>query len=636
MQIKEIIIYGKNGKIRRLSFNLGKLNIITGNSKSGKTAVGEIINYCLGGSSCNISDGVVRENSTWYAIILQLENEQIFIARKNPKVGKQTTNACYVEIGKEILIPENKDFEANDTVEGVEELISKRLKINENLNIPPEGQTRGALAANIRHALYYCFQFQDEIAARSFLFHRQAEPFITQSIKDTLPYFLGIVNEKALELENERMIIKRKLAIEKRKLDELEMLQGGGMKKALTLISEAKAVGLLSSKEDYDIDNFDEIFYVLSSIEEWKPKSVEVIGMDKISYLQNQLDSLQTELVEINEDIFFAKSFNGETEGFSTEAEHQKLRLSSIGLFDKLNFDPGHCPLCSNVLTNPIPEVDMIKTAIEKLDANIKNVSKEKPKLRKHIDGLEKRRQQIKEEIQKIKYEIDGIYNHNKEAKKLRDLYTRRAKIVGRISLWVESVADKSDVNSIKLAIKELQGRLDEIDNLLDKETLEDRKQSVLSRISSNMTKWAQTLELEHLENPYRLDMNKVTVVVDKPDRPVPLRQLGSGSNWVGVHLIVYFALQKYFIENARPVPQFIFIDQPSQVYFPSGEEEEDIDWKMVEKMYDFIYNQVQLLSGKLQVIVVDHANLENNENFMSSVLEDWHKGTKLIPDDWY
>ena len=150
------------------------------------------------------------------------------------------------------------------------------------------------------------------------------------------------------------------------------------------------------------------------------------------------------------------------------------------------------------------------------------------------------------------------------------------------------------------------------------------------------MTKWAQTLELEHLENPYRLDMNKVTVVVDKPDRPVPLRQLGSGSNWVGVHLIVYFALQKYFIENARPVPQFIFIDQPSQVYFPSGEEEEDIDWKMVEKMYDFIYNQVQLLSGKLQVIVVDHANLENNENFMSSVLEDWHKGTKLIPDDWY
>lgn len=233
MQVKEIIIYGKNGKIQRLPFNLGKLNIITGNSKSGKTAVGEIINYCLGGSSCNIVDGVVIENSIWYAIILQLDNEQIFIARKNPEVGKQTTNVCYVEIGEEILVPKNMDFEANHTVKGVEELISKRLKINENLNIPPEGQTRNALVANIRHALFYCFQFQDEIAARAFLFHRQAEPFITQSIKDTFPYFLGIVNEDALELENERAIVKRKLAIENRKLGELDMLQRWRTKKGV-------------------------------------------------------------------------------------------------------------------------------------------------------------------------------------------------------------------------------------------------------------------------------------------------------------------------------------------------------------------------------------------------------------------
>lgn len=64
------------------------------------------------------------------------------------------------------------------------------------------------------------------------------------------------------------------------------------------------------------------------------------------------------------------------------------------------------------------------------------------------------------------------------------------------------------------------------------------------------------------------------TVVVDKPDRPVPLKQLGSGSNWVGVHLIAYFALQYYFIGTNRPVPSFLFFDQLSQVYFPSGLDE--------------------------------------------------------------
>lgn len=46
----------------------------------------------------------------------------------------------------------------------------------------------------------------------------------------------------------------------------------------------------------------------------------------------------------------------------------------------------------------------------------------------------------------------------------------------------------------------------------------------------------------------HRLDLNKVTVMVDKSERPVPLKQLGSGSNWVGVHLITYFALHYFCI----------------------------------------------------------------------------------------
>ncbi|EEG31571.1 hypothetical protein CLOSTMETH_00785 [[Clostridium] methylpentosum DSM 5476] len=45
----------------------------------------------------------------------------------------------------------------------------------------------------------------------------------------------------------------------------------------------------------------------------------------------------------------------------------------------------------------------------------------------------------------------------------------------------------------------------------------------------------------------YRLGLNKVTVV-EKPERPVLFKQLGSGSNWVGVHLIAYFALQRFLL----------------------------------------------------------------------------------------
>lgn len=178
--------------------------------------------------------------------------------------------------------------------------------------------------------------------------------------------------------------------------------------------------------------------------------------------------------------------------------------------------------------------------------------------------------------------------------------------------------------------------RIQEIDDILDRDSVEERKQSALSRIQKDMTRWAKDLELEHCDSPYRLDLNKVTVIVDKPERPVPLKQLGSGSNWVGVHLITFFALQRFFIGANRPVPRFLFFDQPSQVYFPSELDEKQIDWNEVGKMYQFIIDRTKELDGKLQVIIVDHANL-NNEPFKNFICENWWSiDSNLIPNDWY
>ena len=243
MQIRELVLYGYNGKVRHLPFALGKVNIITGRSKSGKSAIGDIIDYCMGGDSCNIADGIVRDNVAWYGLLLQFDNERIFVARKNPDKGQQTTSTSYIEIGEEIEVPESCDFISNTNSSGIEKTLTQRIGISENLNTPPEGQSRLPLAANIRHALYYCFQGQDEIAAKNFLFHRQSDDFVTQAIKDTIPYFLGAINEEALALENERAVLKRRLTIERRRLEENRHLMGGGFERAVKLIGEARQVG---------------------------------------------------------------------------------------------------------------------------------------------------------------------------------------------------------------------------------------------------------------------------------------------------------------------------------------------------------------------------------------------------------
>ena len=635
MQIRKLILYGKNGKVRSIPFKLGQVNIITGKSKSGKSAIGDIIEYCLGGDSCNIADGVIRENVSWYGLLLQFEEEQIFVARKNPEPGQQSTSYCYVKRGKVVSMPETTEFTSNENVAGLEELLSQKVGISENLNIPSEGQSRNALTANIRHALYYCFQNQDEIAAKNFLFHRQAEDFITQSIKDTMPYFMGIINEDALEKEKERSILKRKIVIEKRRIEEKRMLQGGGIKRGTALLAEAKYVGLLSDDIDIQYDSYDSVYAVLKNINEWSPVSIKNSGMDRLSYLQTELDKCLSELSELDEDIKNAKNFAGESKGFIEEAGHQKLRLSSIGLFEKLDFRPNYCPLCSKEMDSPLPNVEMIKVAINNLNKNIENVEREKPKLRKYIDGLEDNRQKLREQVQRIRDEIDGIYLQNQEANQIKDLNARRAKVVGRISLWLESVEKDDGLEKREEEIKKMEERLKELDEYLDKEAIEDRKQSILSRLSIDMTEWAKQLCLEHSDNPYRLDMNKVTVVVDKEDRPVPLKQMGSGSNWVGIHLITYFALQKFFVKSHRPVPRFLFLDQPSQVYFPSELDEKKTDIKMVNKLYDFIIQQISDLSGELQVIIVDHVNLDNEE-FKKRIVEDWWGDNNLVPAEWY
>ena len=637
MQIRELVLYGYNGKVRHLPFALGQVNIITGRSKSGKSVVGDIIDYCLGGDSCNIADGVVRDNVAWYGLLLQFEHERVFVARKNPDKGQQTTGVCYIDIGKKIEAPDNCDFSSNTNVSGIEESLTRRIGISENLNTPPEGQSRLPLAANIRHALYYCFQGQDEIAAKNFLFHHQSDDFITQAIKDTIPYFLGAISEEALTLENERSILKRKLTLEKRKLEENRNLMGGGSERAISLIGEARQAGLIDASTQIDYKNYREMYSVLQTAMNWSPSMIgSNSGMDRLTFLQSKLQEIRDEFDEIGISLDNARKFVGETAGYSGEAQHQKMRLESIGLFEQLTFNPGKCPLCSGTLEQPLPSVEMIKASIVNLDKSIANVTREQPKLRAFISDLEREREKKQEEIKALEAEIDGLYQQESERARLRDINARRGKVVGRISLWVESVENDTESEKQEQVVKRIEGRIKEIDDILDRDSVEERKQSALSRIQEDMTKWAKALQLEHSDNPYRLDLNKVTVVVDKPERPVPLKQLGSGSNWVGVHLIAYFALQRFFVNANRPIPRFLFLDQPSQVYFPSELDKKQIDWNEVNKMYQFIIDRTIELNGKLQVIVVDHADLKE-ESFRQFICENWWPIDKnLVPSDWY
>lgn len=634
MQIKTIILYGKNGLRRDVQLELGTVNIITGRSKTGKSVIGDVIDYCLGGDSCNIAEGIVRRCVAWYALLLQFDSEQMFIARKNPDSKHQSSSELYYEIAGTVVIPATCDFVSNADTQTIESILSNRLGIKDNQFTPHEGQSREPVKANIRHALSFCFQKQSVVAVNTQLFHRQNETYVAQAIKDTLPYFWGVIDDRLLSLESERTQLKREILLLKRKITEQEAIIGDGLSRAYSLLSEAEALGMIHIENSSSLD-LAQAISLLQTVQEWSPHSKLGGHNDQILTLQLQIEQLTDEISRLSDSIAITKSYIGEDERFSSQVQEQKLRLESIGLFEDIFNSGCVCPLCSSVMEKSLPNAEQLRQSIAKLDAAIGQVERERPHLVQHIVAMQEERERYISQRKQLELNLASLIAQDEQDKLLSDKNARCGRVIGRISLWLESVEEPQDDTTLQDSLVAKELRLDEIEQLLSADATSERIDSVLSKLAQDMTKWANELQLEHVNCPYRFDYKKMTVVVDL-DRPVPLRQLGSGSNWLGIHLITYFAMQKYFILNKRPVPQFIFLDQISQVYFPADDEHEPVDQDRaaVEHIYKFIFEKVQELEGKLQVIIVDHAKLKNDE-FKNSTCEDWWSGETLVPIGW-
>ncbi|TDX44479.1 DUF3732 domain-containing protein [Orenia marismortui] len=640
MQILEIVLYSYSGKKRVVPLQSNSVNVITGGSGTGKTALIDIIDYCLGKGECMISEGVILKKVAWFGLLLKFGDEKLFIARENPGLKKKTTNRSYIEQGVEVSSPDNIS-EPNTNIEAITETLNNKIGISPNLNIPPEEQTRNPLSANIRHALFYCFQHQTEVATNQYLFHRQSEDYITQTIKDTLPYFLGAVQEDRLALEQELKRAKRGLSKAKNKLNNIKAIQGKDLSKAIGLLSEAKELELAEQRKNPN--DFKEFVEVFEKIINWTPDKINTPNSERIIILQSELKELKDNLNEKQESIMAAKTFAREASGFMREVSEQKFRLESIGLFNYSEHNSELCPVCSQNIKESIPNANLLEKSIKKLDSSLKSVTKERPKLREYIEALEEKSEVIKELIKKKNEEINGVLKTKEDANKLRNLNVQRGKVIGRISLWLESVNLTDDLSGLKEEVRIAKKKVEELEKNLDIEKVEEKINSILNRMGIQMTKWSESLKLEHSENPIRFDIKKATVIVDMENRFVPLRKIGSAENWVGYHIISHLALHKHFARHSRPVPRFLFLDQPSQVYYPREKDSElrgsldglnDEDRKAVYRLYNFIFDFIEDYVPEFQIIVTDHADLVD-DRFQSSVVERWRDNNALIPENW-
>lgn len=644
-QVINIVLYGFNQEQRVLSLKPGRLNIITGSSKSGKTALIEIMDYCFGASECGIPEGIIRQTVEWVGVCLQVPDGHVFVARRLPPNGQDASSDVFYTLGKDIDIPVYSSLKQTTNPKALEKLLTTHTGISQNIHEPPSGQTRDPLSANIRHALFYCFQQQSEVISNRHLFHKQNEQWIPQAIKDTMPYFLGAVDDEYVAKMAELRRLRLELRGLERKLAEHEAVRGSGISRAQSLIIEAVDLGLrpagtTTSEWEESVTLLKDIISN-SFLDEENEISEEG---DEFERLQENRQQLTHDLHRIKDQLLAAQALSSERQGYSREGGAQLARLRSIHLFeDNEGVNHSSCPLCQSQLPdNQIPPSILdLRESISELETQIRSVEERSPQMEQVVLTLKSRLAEVQGKLKENRESLEALQASNQRLQKLRDRSNRRAHILGRISLYLESLPHLEDTSDLKNAIAVHKEKIGQLEEELSDEVVQDRIQSFLFNLSRDMSEWARELRLEHSENPLRLDIKRLTVVADGDNGPIPMERMGSGENWVGYHLIAHFALHKWFVSHDRPVPRFLFIDQPSQVYFP-----EDRDWmqgsndtpgedrQAVSRMYQLALKLIDQLSPSLQIIITDHANI-HEDWFQDCIIERWREGQKLIPSEW-
>ena len=644
MQLDALILYNASGDIRQIRFRPGRLNIITGESGTGKSSIIGILRFLLGDNSPHVPLGPIQNSVAWYGLLAHSGKTRFFIGRPAPAHNVSTSQAM-LSIGQ-AEVPEFASLQPNLNTDELVNYLGGVIGIEENLHVPPEGHTRRALAANLRHALYYCFQGQGEVANPDILFHHQNRDFQKQAIRDTLPYFLGAQSPDALRKREQLTELRRELRRRTTALENARAIRDQGVGRAAGLLAEARGAGL--SRSEVVPAAAGEAFEILSSIlhgDTNGPRDREDEDDAGAERLIDRRAELRADLREVGNKIRGLDEFGRVGTEYGAELDEHRVRLASIGLIPNTSDLAAICPVCQNALSSPDSH-NAIEQSLGRVQRRIELAARDQPRVTSARAELIQQRDALRSSLADTDAALLEIANSEDARASALRTWDQQSFVRGRIAQYLEttSVGSDRELTALERGIAQIEAEAARLVEELDPDALRSAVISALNIVGRGMTAIAQSFPLEHSDHGVRIDPYRLTVVADTLQGPayMDLGAIGSGMSWVGYHLSAYLALQGYFIDMNRPVPRFVVFDQPSQAFFPRDRETggdlselSDTDRNNTLKLYQTMFETVEALGGQLQVIAFDHADFGDSW-FQESIIETWRDGAALIPQTWY
>ena len=245
LQLLKLVIWPKSSKFapRIVEFKPGKVNVITGSSRTGKSAIIPIIDYCLASSDCFIPIDTIRDHAAWYGIVIQTDSEQILLSRMVPD-GTQVSNAFYVLRAPAVSIPP-AIIEPNEKTDGVKNILNAISSVpyfSLEGNIEKKSyQSR----LSFRDLMALVFQNQDIVANQNILFYKTHAHEHRERLRNWFPFILGAENIDILKARQRYQEVEQRLKLLKREFEKASAHSSSWLANMVGHLKVAKEYGLL-------------------------------------------------------------------------------------------------------------------------------------------------------------------------------------------------------------------------------------------------------------------------------------------------------------------------------------------------------------------------------------------------------
>lgn len=651
--IREIILWPRDAALppKRVQFAEGSLNVISGVSRTGKSAVIPIIDYCLGSDTCTIPVSTIRDRCSWFGIVVMTPGGEKLLARREPG-AQRATGDMFVLDGATVEPPQFISAK-NTTVDAVKRSLDELSGLT-LLDFDPERTGTGYKGRpSFRDLMAFTFQPQNIIANQNVLFFKADTTEHREKIRTIFPYVLGALSPELLAKQHELSQLRKDLTRKERELQTMRAISERWIAEIRGWESQARELGLITAVNMDDSVNtiIDRLRAVVRTADRSPQVTEETIdaSVRELIALQREESDRATVVAQLRRRLSEMEQLRDTATQYRGQLQVQRDRLQVAKWLRDLHATEHSCPLCGQGMASAHEGVASLLKALEQIEQSAGQFVGVPAAFDRELQRVREDLRPALEQLEGIRHRIRILSRSSEEAKARQDATLEASRFVGRLEQSLENYERLGSDGELAREVDDLRGRVRALEAEVQEAEIGKRTSLALKRVSTNAERLMPDLDTERPHDPVELLISELTVRVAGKDREDYLWEIGSGSNWLSYHLAIMLALQKFFLSlSSSPVPSFLVFDQPSQVYFPKrlaerSNEEVDVDPKYrdqdveaVRKAFHVLANAASDAQGELQIIVLDHAtDTVWGETANINTVAEWRDGKKLVPEEW-